>query len=382
MKCIIYGLGSGRIRIERYLKKEHCIIGYSDGFFKEEYFENRRFYKPNELLNADFNVIIIAVGNLTIADKIEKNLIGLGISSGKIINFYKYYRNNFNIYDEIIKGEKNDYQSIILGLSHSFCGISKKHFKYKPLKLSTPMQDLYYNLKKLKEYSDIIRRCRSVIIDMYTYTYFNYDVSLGSQAIEYISENGFKDDLHNYSRNKNFNINLKEELEKEKYLFEEVFNVKDIRILKDYIDTGKIDKCTLEFIHNKSMNKNEIQSIYKLYGETSIQKNIYTDTEKENIHIFENILSLLKETNNNIDIYIVLIPQYCKVEKILKIKEKEWKSRFYNIINSFKLKYKFKVLDFKNCEEISANEKYYFDAGHLNDLGAKEFTKLLNCYID
>ena len=63
-------------------------------------------------------------------------------------------------------------------------------------------------------------------------------------------------------------------------------------------------------------------------------------------------------------------------------KIKSIKSRFYNIINSFKLKYKFKVLDFKNCEEISANEKYYFDAGHLNDLGAKEFTKLLNCYID
>lgn len=209
MRCIIYGLGSGRIRIERYLKKEHNIAGYSDSFFEGESFNNRKFYKPDQLINADFDIIIIAVGKLTIADSIEKKLIGLGIAYDKIINFYKIYRRQFNIYEEIIKFEKIDYESIILGLSHSFLGISKKYFKHQPLKLSTQMQDLYYNLKKLEKYDYLIKQCKSVIIDMYTYTYFNYDVSLSKQAIDYISENRFKDDLHNYEKNKNFNINLK-----------------------------------------------------------------------------------------------------------------------------------------------------------------------------
>lgn len=382
MKCIIYGLGSGQIRIEKYLNKEHHIVGYSDSFFEGKYFKDKRFYRPNELLNIDFDIIIIAVGDLTIASKIEKYLLELEIGVEKIMNFYKHYRSNFNIYDEVIKFEKSDYKSIILGLSHSFCGISKKHFKYSPLKLSTPMQDLYYNLKKLEKYDYVIKQCKRVIIDMYTYTYFNYDVSLGKQAVDYILENGFKDDLHNYDRNKNFNINLKKELKEGEYLFEKLFNVKDIMVLKDYIETGKINEDTLEFIHDKSMNRDDVQTSYKLFGESSIQKNIYTDTEKENIFVFENILRLLKEKNSDIDIYIILIPQYCEVEKIIKIKEEEWKIRFYNIINSFKSKYKLKVLDFKNCEYISSNREYYFDPGHLNSRGAKEFTQLLNSYID
>lgn len=90
----------------------------------------------------------------------------------------------------------------------------------------------------------------------------------------------------------------------------------------------------------------------------------------------------MKEKNFNIDIYIVLIPQYCEIERQLQIREKEWKNRFYNIIDSFKSKYKFKVLDFKSCEEISANKEYYFDAVHLNSYGAKAFTELLNSYIE
>lgn len=94
--------------------------------------------------------LIISIGNTAVSMYIKKNLINYGINNEKIIDFYLIYRNYINLEESIRKKEDDNYESIVLGISHSLYGISKKYLKYKPLKLCAGRQDLFYNLEKLK----------------------------------------------------------------------------------------------------------------------------------------------------------------------------------------------------------------------------------------
>lgn len=380
MKIIVYGLGSGIDRVEKYIKNQHNIIGYSDSYYNGDNFNNRKFYKPSELKNVYFDYIVISVGDCIISSEIKKYLLGYGIEKEKIIDFYLVYRNYVNIQKSIREKEDDNYESIVLGISHSLYGISKRCLKYRPLKLCSGRQDLYYNLEKLKINREIIKKCKCAIIDMHTYTYFNYDVSLSKAALEYILENDFIDNPHNFIRNSNYENSIIEEIKlMDLQSFEELFDTYSIDVLEDYIQAGMYSRKYLDVCDKRCINENLNFSKVK---QSSIEKNIYTSTEKENIGVFEEILRILKEENEDIRIYLVLIPQYKKVEINLREYEKDWKIRFYDIINELQEKYKFKILDFKDNEEISDNFKYYCDPIHLNGTGAMKFTQLLNSYID
>lgn len=61
----------------------------------------------------------------------------------------------------------------------------------------------------------------------------------------------------------------------------------------------------------------------------------------------------------------------------MKSIESMCKNIFYNTLEMLKLKYKFKILNFKGCEKILNIRKYYLDLEHLNYNGDIKFTKLL-----
>ncbi len=380
MNIIIYGLGSGRLRVERYLKKEHQIIGYSDSFYEQKSFSNKNFYKPYELKNIKYDYIVLCIGEIVLSRKIEADLINLGVEKEKIINFYITYRYYIDLEDKIRKIEKEDYECMVLGISHSLYGINKKYLKYKPLKLCSGRQDLYYNLQKLKKNENLISKSKCIIIDMYTYTYFNYDVSMSRAALEYILENNFVNNTHNFNNNPHYQTIDKEIEAMNTTEFEKVFDVKGIDELRDYIESGMYNNEYYDVTINKTLSVDNLKDIR--YKPSSIQKNTYSITEKENIQIFEEILKIIRCNNKDIKIYLVLIPQYIKMENDIKEYEKQWKKRFYDILDEFNETYDFKVLDFKGCNEISSNPNYYCDLSHLNAEGSKKFTQLLNDYID
>lgn len=380
MKCIIYGLGSGRLRVERYLKNEHDIIGYSDTFYVKDTFNDKKFYKPSELKSVYFDYIIICVGDISARTKIKKELVNYGVKSEKVIEFYLTYRKYINLEKSIREKEGNNYESIVLGISHSLYGISKSYLKYKSLKLCAAGQDLFYNLEKLKMNLEIIKKCKCAIVDMHTYTYFNYDISLGKAALDYILENDFIDNLHNFNRNSNYN-SIEEELSLlNVQAFENLFNVSNIDGLEDYIESGVYSKEYLDIYDERCLNPENLE-LRKL-PPSNIQRKIFTNTERENIRIFEDILRTLKQNNKEIKIYLVLIPQYIETENNIKQHEENWKIRFYDVLNKLSEKYEFKILDFKECQEISGDCKYYCDNIHLNATGSIRFTQLLNSYIE
>lgn len=401
MKCILYGIGSGMLRAKKYLRKEHEIVGYSDSFAEYTEFQNKKFYRPQELANAECDFIIICIGNKDIREEVINNLKRYKVDAKKIFDFYavytKKYIANLNIpitkFDRVMYNNHQDYEGIILGISHATLGINPKYLEKRFCNLAVASQDLYYNLQTVeivnKKYKERIKNLEYVIIDMYNYTYFNYDVSLTKGAIEYYKWSGFRsDNSHNYNKNKFFNKSIEKELENynkiqnyipsdENYIFNNLFT--DIDIFSEYKKDGLLNRTFADFPckedRKKCLTDEEIYEYRKNYKKSSLQKKKFKETIKENIHIFDKMMKLLTNINKNMKIYLVMVPVY--QEDINNIN----KTEFNKIINKFKEKYNFEFLDFYKYKEISSNKKYFYDMDHLNYDGATEFTKILNLYI-
>ena len=348
MKCIIYGIGSGRLKVERYLKCDHEIIGYSDSFFKGKKFQNKIFYSPEELLKINFDILIIAIGDEKISEDICNKLIVLGIKKRKILNFYQTYMYKYQKHRKYpLEGIRDrQYEGLILGLSHSYFGIDTKYLNADFCNLAIGSQDLFYNLKVVEflmsSNSAIIKNLKYAIIDMHKYTYFNYDVSLSKKAITYYNNSGFGYlNSHNYEFNKNFERDIEYELNCIKLKKDQLTEDGTIELLNELFDTDPI----------KNITREDIDVYKKTIKLSSLQKKRFENTIQENIKNFDLIINRLKEINRNIEIYIILIPQHKVVEDFEKVIEKNLKKEFYEILHRFEKKHKFKVLDFKNNEE-------------------------------
>ncbi len=390
MKCIIYGLSTCRQQIESYLNDNITVLGYSDSFANLESYNGKKFYRPNELLSIEFDKIIIAINKVVDCIEVEKRLDKLGIQNSKIIPMYKFLKYMYklkksdSLIDSILQDEKPNLEGMILGLSYGAIGIVPKYLDLNFYNFARGSQDLYYSLIQLKyiknNYKDKISDLKYVVLDMYTYTYFNYDVSLTKNAFDFIYYNGFEKYTHNLSDNVNFSRELIDNItldlnKQEELIFDNVFK-------RDYIVREDMRYYFNKEEINNILDKEEIKR-YNInpLGYSSIEKNIYTNTEKENIRYFENILKEILEIDSNIQILLVLIPRHKVKEDKMKSIESKWKYRFYEIISQTKKKYNFEVLDFKEIEEISSVRSNYSDLEHLNYNGAIKFTKLLSQYL-
>lgn len=403
MKCILYGIGSARLRVEKYLRKEHQIVGYSDSFSTYEKFENKKFYKPIELVNAEYDIIIICIGDKAIRKSIIKNFKEYKIDLEKVFDFYeiylKVYSQQLDIplknVDRIMCKNAEEYKGVILGISHAQCGINPKYLRKKFCNLALGSQDLYYNLKTLKilkeNYFQKIKGLEYAIIDMYDYTYFNYDVSLSKNAIEYYRHSGFRDnDSHNYKKNRYFNRSIQEEIinidKEDLNLFNELFENNKIDINSDYKKTGAFDRRFDDFALKKDTVKcitdKEIDEYKNTFKESSIEKKCFKETIKENKIIFDDIMSVLTSINPEIKIYLILLPVHKEMIQLKRNINLYLKENFYNILKEFEEVYNFKLLDFYEHKEISSQDNYFYDIHHLNYDGATIFTKMLNSYIE
>ncbi|MBP1566630.1 MAG: SGNH/GDSL hydrolase family protein, partial [Oscillospiraceae bacterium] len=96
---------------------------------------------------------------------------------------------------------------------------------------------------------------------------------------------------------------------------------------------------------------------------------------------FGEIIKLLKQVNPDIKIYSVIIPKYIETERRDSNELSKHISYFNDIIEENKGKYGLIHLDFKKISDISENDLYYYDAGHLNMFGAQVLTDMLNKII-
>lgn len=390
MKCIIYGLSTCRKQVEFYLNENVDIIGYSDSFSNFTSYNNKIFYKPSELIDLDFDILIIAINKMTDCLEVEKYLLNIGINKYKIVPLYKIIKFiskikcTSNYIEESLKNNNIHIEGLCFGLSYGQVAIIPKYLDFNLYNFCLGSQDLYYTLQQIrylkKEHREKLNNLKYVLLDMYNYTYFNYDVSLTKNAFNFIYDNGFQYDVHNLNRNKNYSTEIvnisKENLSNNEIMFfKQIFKL-DIMQRKDkryYFNEKEIDYC----LDDEELKRNNIFPM----GYSSIQNKCFLRTEKENIKIFEDILYEISELDKNIKIYLILIPRYMTREISMLNIESIWKEKFYKILEKYSHEYEFELLDLKNNSYLSNKREFYMDLEHLNYEGSKKFTLLLNDYI-
>lgn len=81
-----------------------------------------------------------------------------------------------------------DCEGMMLGISHACVEIISRCLQRDFCKLARSLQDLFYNLKAfeyyVKNYPKKISDLRYLVLEIYDYTYFDYDVSKSKHAAE------------------------------------------------------------------------------------------------------------------------------------------------------------------------------------------------------
>lgn len=378
----MFGIGCSAEIVERKLRPEHRIIGYTDSRAKIKIYKGVPFYELTELRNIKFDYIVITTSSRTVALEIKKILIHYyQIDVEKIIPFCLYA--DVEIY-KIMKTkicQKERIKGIILGNSHARDGLLTDFLSLPFVNLATSSQDIYFNCRLFEicseRYKSELSKLEYIIFDLYDYNSFNIDVSVTDDFFNYLSSGGVLEP-HNYNNSKV----CKNGFEKDVFDRLQIVTEKPPHIIevmdKIFIDcSGKLDAA----VSDVNMRIKYISKMEPLVAEkcfSGIVTKRYSNTIEENCKILEYFIQCAKRINENIKIIFTLLPRYVTMEKVMKPFMKEWKDEFEFIINGICKKYGTNYINYKNRLDISENNYFYYDVNHLNTAGGISLTSILD----
>lgn len=345
-----------------------------------------------DLNSVEVELFVLVTENETEKTIIKKSLLDWGYKKEKIFDFSKLYQASIpklNIDRLMYDWDGSAYEGIIFGISHAEVGIVTKFMEHKFLNVALSHQDLYYNLCTLKylieKYPQSVEKLQHVVIDMFDYTYFNYDTSLSENAGQYYLIGGYNLDGHNFNKNKNFEYHFEEIIQKiQKEWYKEISETEIDVWEKLFLNFYEYD-CNRKFQQIEMEKRNHIvtDSEIACMGYGSILNNVFSQTIEENLLIFDEFIKTLYSLNPDMKIHVVLLPRYGAVEKSEEEDPRiqNWKKTFLKLLNMEKKKYDFEFIDLKGVNEISSKREYYQDTSHLNALGAYAMTTYIENMI-
>lgn len=328
--------------------------------------------------------VIVAIEDQQTKNNMIATMSYLGYELTDYFDFNKVHKSlvPFNHVDRaMLKKSGTRLDGIILGISHGKMGINSDYFPegHNFVNLAFDSQDIYYNYKVLeyliKNYPQEIVSAKHVIIDMFDYTYFNYDISLARHALVYYDAAGCFWGPHHFDENKAF-----------EYEFDVIKESIDLKHSIDVSDEEKIIWDTW-FGHYYELEKYDslkapqslaicTQDMVDKFGYGDIVPNTFPNTLAENRKLFEQLLDLILAINPQMSIHLVLLPRSPEVEKKELANEyiQTWKEFFYKEIMYFNERYSFDFWDLKGENTLGLTMNDYFDAVHLNLFGAIKVT--------
>lgn len=321
-----------------------------------------------------------------------------GVGEEKVIDYYQFYRAGIpfmNVKRIMSNPLFHSYDGLVLGLSHAECGVLTNRLSGRFANLAVSSQDLYYNMRTLEycfsNYSNKLKDMEYLVLDMYDYTYFNYDTSMTKQALRYYSFGGYNLDPHNLEKNSNYNgaSALDEIIDHFRWMMyqgihEENMGLWDALFDNVYAQNHYMDfnsdfgrSNTLRCISDGGVRKFDIDKADTLKVDSGIIRQRFDTTIEENTEIFYKILRMAYEWNPQMKVFVVIIPRYIEVQKKIAEVYQPWKELFYRIIDDAKQKYPFTFLDFSG-HEVATKTYHYTDVSHMNYFGAVKFTEVLN----
>lgn len=282
----------------------------------------------------------------------------------------EFYRNYCNLMEK-----EDSIKGIITGLSYFAVGIDENNLKVPFANLALSSQDLFYDFSMLKYAIDELDNAENieyVILGISNYS-FRYDLSKTQNPMTKEKPKVYYPILRNLHNYKN-----KAEIINEYSVFENVFSnlfkdkyVESIyRYWEEQFNIIRNIGINVRFDSNSLNEEQKAREIYlaERWNET------YSETVKENIKIFREILEYLNNknikavvvTNPTTNFYKNYFPQNCRQE-------------FLDIIGKLKGEFDYTFID--AYERVDFEDDNFYDSSHLNISGMEKFTKIINEYL-
>ncbi len=366
---------------------------------KTEYLFWDNMHGPDLVLKTDlgmFEHIVIAYHDIRSSDLVTEWVVHrVGAENAtKVLNFYRIYNLTLpdtNLNRVMTRNPDIEYEGMILGISHACMGIRPEMFDEPFCNLALHSQDLYYNMISLKrcveQYPERIRKLRYLILEMYDYTYFNYDASQGSTLLNLLTSGGIYDDPHHMDQNKNMRFSIQQLLSS--FAAERRGNIQNEQLTawKELFTDARLSPDCEYFFNDisayrvldnfKSVTKEDIDTFMRGLGDVA---KIHPDTVRENISCMKEILRMVYAINPEIQVWVTLMPRSSGARIAAHEIMERWKPQFMECLEQVGEEYDFHFLDL--AEDVFGDQTWlYYDAAHLNYMGSAEYTMLLNDMI-
>lgn len=393
MRVAIYGLGEEGLIAEKSLRSAHTLIGFTDSFAHIKKYAGYDYYTVEELKEKKIDFIIIALNNRLSSEDVRQSLTEKGFKEPQILDFYQLF--TLQKIDKVLRVKEKKCTGLILGISHAASGIFPKYLEGEWYNLANGSEDLFYHYKVLekceKEYAEKIENLQQVIIDLYDYTIFDYDVSLSNVAVNYWSHGGFYEDEHHFSENINYKDSSEEELRKAGWYSSR--HTKEEIMMRDVLFDEKKVAVFLETIYeckgHQFLGYNDYPLRNQLLGSIAerpaLPANLwmrgqkrYKSTIDENKEILGDIVHLLKKINPNMKIVFLLMPRYKYLETYHEELLRAYQEPFFDYLSPFLKDRNTFFWNYKGINMFSENPHFYQDTAHFNYIGAIAFSSELN----
>lgn len=328
-----------------------------------------------------------------LADWVLKEVVRIGYPAEKVMDGWRIYRSLYpkEKYARILSDpNKEELDGLVLGISHAEAGIRSSFLPGRAVNCASSSQDLYFNYytaqKIWEEFPEKVSNLKYVVIDMFDYTYFNFESMLTGATIDFFRSSGLDcPEAFNEMGNKNISQSADElnaflqtqwphSNEYEKSVLHDVFGNMIDKDEHAYCDYPLVDR-------ERKMTQEKIEEYRKCANITSIQVNIFEESIERNMRYLACLLEFLLEKNPEMKIFLCLLPKYKVVEDFEESRFSFWKEFFEETLVKMQGRYPFIYLNYKKDQEISDRKEYYWDLTHLNYDGSVCFSKKLSADI-
>lgn len=332
-------------------------------------------YNISQLSKEQVEYDFIIIGENENSVLFRNSLINRGILPNKILDWgiLKEFLCENNI--EVLKKRKTNYEGLVCGMSHSYWGVLTYRLCLPFFKLSLPALDLYYIEKQLNEvlnenyFKNKLKHedCLKCIVLEMPYYYFNYDLSMNKAHMRrQLVIADYFDDFHNYG-------NQKEERDiiSEYYIWKELF-YKRMRCTEQFCLYDRLDRkgCITETM--KTEVENNLSHVWR---------SEHIETIRENINIFNRILSKIEWFDKSIKIVINVMPQSKYLEEYHPKEIDSTRCFFYNVVQEYSERIQNDVYLWDDFDLYYENDSMFLDCIHLNSMGAISYTDYLSNMI-
>ncbi|CAM4413244.1 hypothetical protein [Flavobacterium terrigena] len=268
--------------------------------------------------------------------------------------------NDYQLKKEYLDKNATKINTLILGSSHTFYGLNPEYFSTKTFNAAYVSQSLDLDYEILNAYQSKFKNLKTVIIPISYFSLFEtLETDVEKWRIKnYVMYYGFKNKYQFTDNFESLNNHITQNVKKA---------VKYYVLDKSFITASNLGWGT----NFNSENKKTFEGAFTAKKHTAKNFNLYS----ENLKNLEKIIALSKK--NNINIVFITTPTHKSYYQDLnKIQLEKTTKTISNLVkNNSNCKY------FNLLKSDKFTSEDFYDADHLNEIGAKRLSLLLDKLI-